>query len=175
MTEPVIIIVALALLLMMAICTDLLSSRIPNWLTFAAMGVALVSHAWLGGIPEVIVSLAGLATGFGLFVIPYAFRGIGAGDVKLMAAIGAMLGPYDALVSGLLAVMVGMAYALGAVWYHWGFVATCRKIVSAVQNALLAGGFGWMQEFMLPFRLRYGLAIVGGTLLFMIGLHPFGE
>jgi prepilin peptidase CpaA len=174
MMEPLIVI-ALALLLVIAACTDLVSSRIPNWLTFPAMGGALVSHAWLGGIPEVFVSLAGLAVGCGLFVIPYAFGGIGAGDVKLMAAIGAMIGPYDAFLSGLLAVMVGGAYGLGAMWYQWGFVATGRKIVSAAQSALLAGGLGWMQEFMLPFRLRYGLAIVGGTLLFVIGIHPFGE
>lgn len=173
MMEPVIV-VALALLLVLAVCTDLVTSRIPNWLTFSAMGVALVSHAWLGGISEVFVSLAGFATGLGLFVIPYAFRGMGAGDVKLMAAIGAMIGPYDVFVSGLLATMVGGAYALGAMWYQWGGVATGRKLLSAAQQALLAGGLGWMQEFILPFRLRYGLAIVGGTLLFVMGLHPFG-
>ncbi len=171
--EPVMV-VALAVVLAIAIGTDLRSSRIPNWLTFSAMGFALAGHAWLGGIPAVMFGLAGLAAGFGLFVIPYASGGIGAGDVKLMAAIGAIIGPYGALLSGLLAILVGGAYAVGAMCYQWGLSATGRKLVSAAQGALLAGGLGWTQEFRLPFRLRYGLAIAGGTLLFQLGLHPFG-
>lgn len=171
--EPVMI-VALAVVLVTAIGTDLRSSRIPNWLTFSAMAFALVGHVWLGGMPAMMFSLAGLAAGLGLFVIPYALGGIGAGDVKLMAAIGAIVGPYDAFLSGLLAIMIGGAYAVGAMCYQWGFSTTGRKLFSAAQGAVLAGGFGWLNEFKLPFRLRYGLAIAGGTLLFQLGLHPFG-
>jgi len=173
MMDPVMI-VALAAVLVTAIDTDIRSSRIPNWLTFSAMGFALVGHAWLGGAPEVMFSLAGLGAGLGLFLIPYVVGGIGAGDVKLMAAIGAFVGPYDALFSGLLAIMVGGAYAVGAMCYQWGFSATGHKLFSAAQGALFAGGLGWLHEFKLPFRLRYGLAIAGGTLLFQLGLHPFG-
>lgn len=173
MMESVMIVV-LAVVLLTAIGTDLRFSRIPNWLTFPAMGCALVGHAWLGGMPEVLFGLAGLAAGLGLFVIPYASGGIGAGDVKLMAAIGAIVGPYDVFLSGLLAIMVGGAYAIGAMCYQWGLAATGRKLVCAAQGALLLGGLGWTQEFKLPFRLRYGLAIAGGTLLYQLGLHPFG-
>ena len=45
------IVVLLTVVLVTAMCTDLRSSRIPNWLTFPAMGFALVAHAWLGGFP----------------------------------------------------------------------------------------------------------------------------
>jgi prepilin peptidase CpaA len=155
--------------------TDLRSSRIPNWLTFSIMGFALVGHAWLGGIQGALFSLAGLGAGLGLFLILYVTGSIGAGDVKLMAAVGAMVGPYGALVSGLLAIMVGGLYALGAMCYQWGFVATGRKLASAAHGALLTGGKVWAQELQLPFRLRYGLAVAGGTLLFQLGLHPFGR
>lgn len=167
-------VVALAVLLVTAIGTDLRSSRIPNWLTFPVMGFALVGHAWLGGIPEASFGLAGLGAGLGLFIIPYVSKGIGAGDVKLMAAIGAIVGPYGALLSGLLAIMVGGAYAVGAMCYQWGIVATGRKLVYATYGALLVGGKAWTLELALPFRLRYGLAVAGGTLLFELGLHPFG-
>jgi len=173
MMEPVMV-VALAALLMTAIGTDLHASRIPNWLTFSAMGFALASHIWLGSLQGAIFSLAGLGAGLGLFLILYASGSIGAGDVKLMAAVGAILGPYGALLSGLLALMVGGVYALGAMCYQWGFVTTGRKLASAVQGAILTGGKGWAQDLALPFRLRYGLAIAGGTLLFQLGLHPFG-
>jgi len=167
-------VVALAAVLVTAMCTDLRSSRIPNWLTFPAMGVALLAHAWLGGLQGALFSLAGLGTGLGLFLILYVTGSIGAGDVKLMAAVGAIMEPYGALLSGLLAIMVGGVYALGAMCYQWGFATTGRKLVYATQGALLMGGKAWVQELKLPFRLRYGLAVAGGTLLFILGLHPFG-
>jgi len=171
--EPVMI-VALEVVLVTAMWTDLRSSRIPNWLTFSAMGFALVMHAWLGGFPEALFSLSGLGAGFGLFLILHMTGSIGAGDVKLMAAVGALVGPYGALLSGLLAMMVGGVYALGAMCYQWGFATTGRKLAYATCGALLMGGKAWTQELALPFRLRYGLAVAGGTLLFQLGLHPFG-
>ena len=167
--------VLLAVVLVTAMCTDLRSSRIPNWLTFPAMGVALLAHAWQAGLPGALFSLGGLGTGLGLFLLIHLSGSIGAGDVKLMAAVGAIVGPYGALVCALLAIVVGGVYALGAMCYQWGFVATGRKLVYATQGALLTGGKIWAQELQLPFRLRYGLAVAGGTLLFVLGLHPFGE
>ena len=160
-------------LLVPAVYTDLRSSSIPNWLTFPAMGIALLGHVWLAGLQGAIFSLSGLGTGFGLFMILYVSGSIGAGDVKLMAALGAIMGPYGALLSGLLAIIVGGLYALGAMSYQWGFLNTGRKLVSATQGALLIDGNAWTQELALPFRLRYGLAVAGGTLLFELGLHPF--
>jgi prepilin peptidase CpaA len=157
-----------------AMYTDLRSSRIPNWLTFPAMGFGLVGHAWVGSLQGVIFSLAGLGAGLGLFLMLYVSGSIGAGDVKLMAAVGAIVGPYGALLSGLLAIMVGGLYALGAMCYQWGFVNTGRKLASAAHGALRRGGQTWAQELQLPFRLRYGLAVAGGTLLFQLGFHPFG-
>ena len=173
MMEPVMV-VALAVVLVTAIGTDLRSSRLPNWLTFPAMGFALLTQAWLGGLQGAIFSLVGLGAGLGLFLILYVSGSIGAGDVKLMAAVGAIMGPYGALLSGLLAIMVGGLYALGAMCYQWGFATTGRKLVYATQGALQMRGKAWSQELALPFRLRYGLAVVGGTLLYQLGLHPFG-
>ena len=166
------IMVLLMVVLVTAMWTDLRSSRIPNWLTFPAMGLALLAHAWLTGLPGTLFSLGGLGTGLGLFLLIHFSGNIGAGDVKLMAAVGAMVGPYEALLSGILALVVGGLYALGAMCYQWGIVTTGRKLSSAAQGTLLIRGTVWSQELQLPFRLRYGLAIAGGTLLFQLGLHP---
>ena len=169
-----VMVMALGAVLVTAICTDLRSSRIPNWLTFPSMGFGLLMHIWIGGLQGAIFTLSGLGAGLGLFLILYVFGSIGAGDVKLMAAVGAIVGPYGALSSGLLAILVGGVYALAAMWYQWGLVATGRKLAFAIHGALLIGGKVWAQDLQLPFRLRYGLAVAGGTLLFQLGLHPFG-
>ena len=168
------VIVMVTALLVIASLSDLHFSKIPNWLTFSGAAIALSLHAWMSGIQGLLFSLAGLGAGLGLFLILYVSGGIGAGDVKLMGSIGAMVGPYGALLCGLLAVMVGGAYALAVMCHHWGVYNTGQKLLHAMQGALLVGGNSWSQELKLPFHLRYGLAISGGTLLFLIGFHPFG-
>jgi len=169
-----VIVVALMIVLLIAIVTDLHSSRIPNWLTFSAMGFALAGHAWLGSMHGVLFSLAGLGTGLGLFFLIYLAGGIGAGDVKLMAAIGAFVGVYGVLSSAWLAMVVGGVYAIAAMCYQWGLASAGQRLVYAAYGAVLVGGSAWTRELALPFKLRYGLAIAGGALLFQLGLHPFG-
>ncbi len=156
-----------------AMYTDFRSSRIPNWLTFPAAAAAPVVHLWLGGFEGLVFSLLGLSVGLGLFLLLYISGSIGAGDVKLMAAVGAMIGPSGALASGVLAILVGGLYALGAMAWQWGWMLTGRKLAGSFKTAWLTGGKAWAQELTLPFRLRYGFAIAGGTLLFQLGLHPF--
>jgi prepilin peptidase CpaA len=169
-----ILIIVLTMLLITAIYTDIRWLRIPNWLTFSAMGAGLVLHAWLDGMQGALFSLAGLGVGMGLFVLPYICRAMGAGDVKLMAAIGSIIGVTGSLSVGLLSVLAGGLYALGAMTYQWGIAATSRRLAFAAYGALAAGGSTWTGDLQLPFKLRYGLAIAAGTLLFLAGLHPFG-
>jgi len=164
---------ALAAVLVTAMWTDLRMSRIPNWLTFSAMFFALVGHAWFGGLQGVIFGLLGLGVGLGLFFILYISGGIGAGDVKLMAAVGTIVGPYGALISGFLAILVGGAYAFGTMVHQLGIVNTGQKLALVINTTLLTEGKMWSGNLALPFRLRYGLAIGAGTLLFVLGFHPF--
>lgn len=171
--KEIVLVMPLMLVLAMAIWTDLRSGLIPNRLTFSTMGLAVLAHGWMHGFQGMIFSLAGLGMGFGLFLLLYLGGGMGAGDVKLMAAIGAIIGAYGVLVSGFLAILVGGIYAVGAMSYRWGFVEMCRKLSRATYTALLTGGKGWSDELQLPFQLRYGLAIAAGTLLFCLGFNPF--
>ena len=170
---PSMMIIVLALLLIAAIYTDLRRSRIPNWLTFSAMGISLLMQTWVGGLYGALFSLAGLGVGMGLFLLPYACRAIGAGDVKLMAAIGSLVGPSGVLSVAALSVLAGGLYALGAMTYQWGVVATSRKLAFATYGAVVSGGSTGVGDLQLPFKLRYGLAIAAGTLLFLLGLSPF--
>ena len=106
-----------------ALVADWVRRRIPNWLTFGAFGVGIVGNLWLGGLAGVALALAGGALGLALFLPFYAIQKMGAGDVKLMAALGAMLGPlplltiavYGGIAGGLLSlVMMARHGVLGA-------------------------------------------------------------
>ena len=83
---------ALALLLLAASACDLQTRRIPNGVTAAGVLAGLAGHACLGGLPGLLWSLAGVAAALPLLGL-YAARAFGAGDVKLLMAVGALMGP----------------------------------------------------------------------------------
>lgn len=75
----------------LAVFFDCKEKRIPNWLNFLAIGAGLLLHSW-GGFSLLLDSLYGCGLGIGLFLLPFIFGWLGAGDVKLMGALGAILG-----------------------------------------------------------------------------------
>jgi prepilin peptidase CpaA len=83
----------LLVMLLTAALFDVLYRRIPNWITVTGVVLGLAMNTIIGP-PEagIVFSLVGLAVAFGVYLALYAVRAMGAGDVKLMAAIGALLG-----------------------------------------------------------------------------------
>ena len=104
-------------LLAIACISDLRTRRIPNVLTFTAAGLALVFHVVTGGWSAAGTSLAGLLVGGALFFPMFALRGMGAGDVKLLAAVGAWIGPgqivFVALATSIVGGLIGLVVAIG--------------------------------------------------------------
>jgi prepilin peptidase CpaA len=98
---------------LVATATDLRSRRIPNWLVLpflvAGIGVNCWQHGWQGAAH----SLEGLGLGLLLFGILFFFGGMGAGDVKLAAAIGAWIGPQQLLLALVLTAIAGGLMAVG--------------------------------------------------------------
>src|SRR5687767_2077545 len=81
----------------LALATDLRARRIPNWLTGGSALVGLLAGFWLHGPPGGLSALTGGLLGFALLLPFYALGGVGAGDVKLLAALGTLIGPHDLL------------------------------------------------------------------------------
>ena len=92
--------------------TDLRSRRIPNWLVLPFMGAGIVVSAWLHGWSGVGQSFGGLGLGLLLFGILAWMGGMGMGDVKLCAAVGAWVGPKQLLFALVLTGIVGGIMAI---------------------------------------------------------------
>jgi prepilin peptidase CpaA len=100
---------------LLAVAWDISTRRIPNVLTFGAALVALIAHAYSGGWNGLGMAAGGWAAGVALFFPVFALGGMGAGDVKLLGAVGAWLGPvaavWVALYSGIAGGLMGLIVA----------------------------------------------------------------
>ena len=96
-----------------ASATDLRNRRIPNVLTFGAAAGAFGYHLATAGIGGLGWSVVGWLAGALIFILPFALRGLGGGDVKLLAALGAWIGTGDVVWVALYAGVAGGVMAIG--------------------------------------------------------------
>jgi prepilin peptidase CpaA len=109
---PVIVQVLLGALVGVAAIYDIRWRRIPNWLVLTGLLVGLTLNPLLYGWTGLKLSLLGLGLAMLVYFPLYAVHGMGAGDVKLMAAIGAIAGPDAWFNILLLTAVLGAAIAL---------------------------------------------------------------
>ena len=114
--------VAIPLLVILALATllDWREQRIPNVLTFGSAIFALVLHTTLDGASGAWFAVGGWVAGLICFLPFYARGGMAAGDVKLMAAVGAFVGPMAGLVACMLSLVAGGIIALMTLALVWG-------------------------------------------------------
>lgn len=101
------------IVLAVATFTDLRSRRIPNWLVLPFLATGIVTSGWLQGWHGVGQSFEGLGLGVLIFGFLFWIGGMGAGDVKLCAAIGAWVGPGQMLLALVLTGIAGGLMAVG--------------------------------------------------------------
>ena len=155
-----------------ATATDLKCRRIPNWLVlpFFASGVGV--STWMHGWHGLGQSLAGAALGLLIYGVLFWVGGMGAGDVKLCAAIGAWIGPQQLFLALILTALAGgamaVAWALSGGFFTELLQGTgsllFRKHVAAAPSA--AGmDAAPVQGTFLRRHMPYAPAIAVGTLL----------
>ena len=158
-----------ALIVALVACvTDLRSRRIPNVLTFGAAAAGIVFHAIVPGGESVTSAVLGWLVGVAVFFVPFALGGLGGGDVKLLGALGAWLGPagiiwaalYTGVAGGVLAIVAAVAsgyfrkalsniYLLLAHWRIAGIRALPQLTLETSQGP----------------RLAYAIPIFAGTVV----------
>ena len=106
------------IVLAVATFTDLRSRRIPNWLVLPFLVAGIAVSGWLHGWHGIGQSLAGVALGVLIFGFLFWMGGMGAGDVKLCAAIGAWIGPNQLFLALVLTGLAGGVMVL--LWAAWG-------------------------------------------------------
>lgn len=154
--------------LAVATYTDLRSRRIPNWLVYPFLLAGVTVAGWQNGWHGLAHSLEGMGLGALIYGILFWMGGMGMGDVKLCAAIGAWIGPSQLLFAIVIAGIVG------------GIMALCWAAFGGFLGELFSGAgdlvFGWKKRGQLAHpelvlsnpktrKMPYAPAIAIGTLL----------
>src|SRR6516165_3893509 len=109
---PLIIQALLLLGVIPAAIIDLRARRVPNWLTLTVALLAIALNAFLFETAGIWMSLKGMGLAMSIYFPLYLLRGMGAGDVKLMAAVGAIAGPTNWLGILMLTALFGAIAAI---------------------------------------------------------------
>ena len=151
-------------LLATAVSYDVATRRIPNWLVCVSLLTALTCSSNGATSLDFTASLLGAVTGLLVLLPFYVLRVMGAGDVKLLGAVGALLGPIPTLGAALLALAAGGALSVMA-------ALGSRSLLRVVANLRLmlfvfaAGKSSGMSvtDVNTTGRLPYAVAIAAGT------------
>lgn len=170
----------LILLLIIAAISDVRSHRIPNWLVIFGMLFGVIYNTAFPHSPydNILFPLAGLGLGLLLFLPLYLLRVMGAGDVKLVAMVGAFLGPGDTFYAMLASMIAGGALAIGYVLAKGVATRMLRNLSTLFQLGFLSVIAGTAPNLQIDAsqsagKLPYGVAIAAGTIAYLV-LHQLG-
>jgi len=157
--------------LLVSAITDLCTGKIYNRLTYPALALAAVGS--LAGIgPRPLSAAAGMLVGGGLLYLMFALGWMGGGDVKLMAAVGAITGYPLVLHALFYSIFLGGVLAALILIWRGELVGVLSDIAGLLEAGL---GVGGTRSRVKPRggALPFGVAIAGGTLL-AVALARFG-
>jgi prepilin peptidase CpaA len=157
----------LTIVLLIAVISDIRLHKIPNWLTYPAMMGAIIYHTSTRGIGGFLYSVEGVGAGFAVLIIFYLMGGMGAGDVKLMGAVGGLLGPKGVFTAFVFTAIMGGLYALALLTFHGHLKETAKRYGAILKTFMLTKELIYTApaKFEKKPRLCYGVAIALGTLI----------
>ncbi|MDC3416945.1 A24 family peptidase [Aquibacillus salsiterrae] len=163
----------LFIILSICVITDLKSRKIYNKVIFPSFILALLFHIIIDGLSGLTSSLLGFVVGFALLLIPYLMGGMGAGDVKLLALIGAIKGVSFVLVTAIYMALIGGVIGLVLITFRKG---ACNRIKYMIYSlcGIKYGMKMTVSEESLKGTYPYGVAIAFAALFsfYMNGASP---
>ncbi len=118
---------------------DVRSARIPNWLTYSSLLTALVLRVALLGLSGLKSGAIGMLVAGGLFLLLFLLGGMGGGDMKLMAAVGAWVGSTQVMTLILAAGLAGGVLAIGRIIFRNVMSQTLRNTMQLIYYRLTSG------------------------------------
>ncbi|MGR3765925.1 A24 family peptidase [Rossellomorea sp. NS-SX7] len=159
----------LCLALLISLITDIKSRKILNVVTFPAILSGLIFYSITQGWDGFFFSSLGLLAGMAALLIPFLLGGMGAGDVKLMGAVGALMGTSFTLQSFVSVALLGGLISVSLIIHHKGLFHSIKSFY--LLPALLMETKGKIlikPQMESSITFPYGVPIVLGTLFNLV-------
>lgn len=153
--------VFLLIALLVAVVTDTGRNRIPNWLTFGVLVSGLCMQTVFLGTDGLLAGLAGSGTGLVLLLPFFLLGGMGAGDVKMMAAIGSFIGAEPVLLAAAISLCLAGLYAVILIIVKGEWTPFLQRYLVTFQTRHYVAPD---PDSIAHKRFPFALAIAGGTL-----------
>lgn len=126
-----------SLLILISAYFDVKSKRIPNIITLPAIITGFSLHIVFDGLNGFWFSTQGSLLGFGIFIIPFILGGMGGGDVKLMAAIGALKGWRFVLLTTIYSGLAGGVIVIIILIRQKRFLISLKRVLAIILKPLI--------------------------------------
>ncbi|MBV9356309.1 MAG: prepilin peptidase [Chloroflexi bacterium] len=140
-----------------ALITDVRYRRIPNWLTGGSLVLGFGLNGALGGLHGLAMTLFGACLGLSVLFPFYLLRVMGAGDVKLLAGLGALVGPRALVSVVIFSALAGGVIAAIMLARRGRLLLTLRSMLLRQSPPSLSGA-----------TAPYAVAIAAGTYLSLV-------
>ncbi|MGB0845110.1 MAG: A24 family peptidase [Thiolinea sp.] len=162
--------ITLTIFLAFALYTDLTKHRIANKLVFCILISGLTIQFYASGFTGFLLGLSGIVAGFMIFLPFNILGGMRAGDLKLMAAVGAFLTTNTPIAAGL-SLVAGAVYGLVILFWQQGFSEYYNRYTTMVLEYTSTGKMNYQQpanNSVAATSFPYATAITTGAILTLI-------
>ena len=166
--------VEIGLLVLLALICDIRTYKIKNQIVFPFVILGIITNAVSDGLNGIIFSLVGLCTPIIVLILLFMLRMLGAGDVKLFAAIGAIMGAKFALYTIVYSFLAGGVIALFILIFNKNGMKRLLYLLNYIRNCILSFSllpYGKFDKNNKGTYFRFAYAIAFGTLMQLI-LNP---
>ena len=162
---PVISISLLYILILFSIFTDIKYRKIFNYITLSGAVGGLLANVYVYGGDGFVVSVLGLVVGLSMFFPLFIFKLLGAGDVKLMGAVGAILGYKMVFQTAICTIIVGGILSLLALLFHGRLLNATKKALWAFYT-LISPNFAFeLPKVETCVKIPFAIAIAIGSII----------
>jgi prepilin peptidase CpaA len=161
--------IPLSFLLGVGLYFDFKYHKLPNWLTMGGLAIGLLYHLIVSGWEGLLYSVIGMFVGGGIFMVLYFFKAIGAGDVKLFAAIGAIVGTEMVLYTMLYSIVYAGLIGIFVLLFTRTFLRRMTAAVFQFLGSVLSRDWKGLEEYKKTKSIRFPLmyAVLPGVLTAM--------
>ncbi|MDF2947792.1 MAG: prepilin peptidase [Bacillales bacterium] len=151
--------------LIICIITDIKVRKIYNKVILPSLLISITIHLFNSGLLGLIDSLKGVLVGLGVLILPYFLGGMGAGDVKLLALIGAIKGSGFVLVTSIYMALFGGLMAIAFLLFQKGVFQKLKIIIYSICGVRFGIKIPLAISKERKATLPYGVAIAAGAFM----------